>query len=199
MDVKVDGVPVSVLAEALEKAKAARLHILDVMDSAIASPRAHISPRAPEILSLIINPDQIGLVIGSGGKTVNGIKDETGVDDITIEDDGTIYITGKNGTAASAKKRIEDLTKIYALGERATAVVTKLADFGAFVKLPNGSEGLVHISEIVPFRVEKVGDVLALGETIETVVVKIENGKIGLSLKQADPEFAKRKGIEPKV
>ncbi len=198
MDVKVGGIPVKVLGEALEKAKAARLHILETMDAAIAAPRPTISPRAPEILSLTINPDQIGLVIGSGGKTVNGIKDETGVEDITIEDDGTIYITGKNGSAALAKKRIEDLTKIYAIGERATATVTKLADFGAFVTLPNGSEGLIHISEIVPFRVEKVSDVLAVGETVETVVIKIENGKIGVSLKQADPEFATRKGIAPK-
>jgi polyribonucleotide nucleotidyltransferase len=199
MDVKVGGIPVKVLAEALEKARVARLHILETMDAAIAAPRPNISPRAPEILSLKINPDQIGLVIGSGGKTINGIKDETGVEDITIEEDGTIYITGKNGTAAIAKARLEALTKVYTLGERATAVVTKLADFGAFVKLPNGSEGLIHISELVPFRVEKVSDILTLNETVETVVVKIENGKIGLSLKQADPEFAKRKGIEPKI
>jgi len=198
MDVKVGGIPVKVLAEALEKARVARLHILDVMDAAIAAPRPNISPRAPEILSLKIKPDQIGLVIGSGGKTINGIKDETGVEDITIEEDGTIYITGKNGTAAVAKARLEALTKVYLIGERVTAIVTKLADFGAFVKLPNGNEGLIHISELVPFRVEKVSDVLVLNETIETIVVKIENGKIGLSLKQADPEFAKRKGIEPK-
>ncbi len=198
MDVKVDGVPVPVLAEALLKAKAARLHILDTIEATIAAPRAQLSPRAPEIMTLTINPDQIGLVIGGGGKTINGIKDDTDVEEISIEEDGTVYITGRNGTAAAAKKRIEDLTKTYALGERTTAVVTKLADFGAFVKLPNGSEGLVHVSELVPFRVEKVGDVLNVGETIETVVVKIENGKIGLSLKQANPDFAARKGIAPK-
>ncbi len=198
MDVKVDGVPIVVLEEALEKAKLARFTILDVMEQAIAAPRPNISPRAPEIVSLMINPDQIGLVIGGGGKTINAIKDETGVEEISIEDDGSVYITGRNGTAQAAKLRIENLTKLYVIGERATAVVTKIAEFGAFAKLPNGSEGLIHVSELVPFRVEKVSDILAVGETIETVVVKIENGKIGLSLKQADPEFAKRKGIEPK-
>ncbi len=198
MDVKVDGIPVTVLGEALEKARLARLQILEVMDQAIAAPRPHLSPRAPEIMTLQIQPDQIGLVIGSGGKTINGIKDATGVEEINIEDDGTVYITGRNGTAAVAKQRIADLTKVYVIGERATAEVVKLADFGAFVKLPNGSEGLVHISELVPFRVEQVSDVLSVGETIETVVIKIEQGKIGLSLKQADPTFAERKGLAPK-
>lgn len=198
MDVKVDGIPVSVLREALEKARLARLQILEVMDQAIAAPRPHLSPRAPEIMTLQIQPDQIGLVIGGGGKTINGIKDATGVEEINIEDDGTVYITGRNGTAALAKQRIEDLTKVYIIGERATAEVVKLADFGAFVKLPNGSEGLVHISELVPFRVEQVSDILSVGETIDVVVIKIEQGKIGLSLKQADPEYAVRKGLGPK-
>ncbi len=195
MDVKVDGISVPILAEALEKARLARLHILETMREAIATHREHISPRAPEILSLTINPDQIGLVIGSGGKTINGIKDETNVDDITIEDDGTVYITGKNGTASLAKKRIADLTKIYVVGEHTEATVTKIADFGAFAKLPNGSEGLIHISELAPFRIANVADVLAVGDTIKTVVSKIEQGKIGLSLKQADPTYAERKGV----
>lgn len=197
MDVKVDGVPITILTEALEKAKLARFTILDVMEAAIAAPRPNISPRAPEIVSLMINPDQIGLVIGGGGKTINAIKDETGVEEISIEDDGSVYITGRNGTANAAKVRIENLTKIYTIGERATVVVTKIADFGAFAKMPNGSEGLIHVSELVPFRVEKVSDIIAVGETLETVVVKVENGKIGLSLKQGDPAFATRKGITP--
>ncbi len=199
MDVKVDGVPITILAEALEKAKQARFTILDVIEAEIAAPRPSISPRAPEIVSLMINPDQIGLVIGGGGKTINAIKDETGVEEISIEDDGSVYITGRNGTAQAAKRRIENLTKVYALGERVTVTVTKIADFGAFAKLPNGSEGLIHVSELVAFRVEKVGDILTVGETIETVVVKIENGKIGLSLKQADPDFAARKGLTPRT
>ncbi len=199
MDVKVDGVPITILAEALEKAKQARFTILDVIEAEIAAPRPSISPRAPEIVSLMINPDQIGLVIGGGGKTINAIKDETGVEEISIEDDGSVYITGRNGTAQAAKLRIENLTKVYALGERVTVTVTKIADFGAFAKLPNGSEGLIHVSELVAFRVEKVGDILTVGETIETVVVKIENGKIGLSLKQADPDFAARKGLTPRT
>lgn len=199
MDVKVAGVPLKILTEALEQARLARLQIIEVLETAIATPRANISPRAPEIAVLHINPDQIGLVIGSGGKTVNAIKDETGVEEISIEEDGTIYITGKDGTAKLARTKIEDLTKVYTLGERVEAVVVKLADFGAFVKLPNGQEGLVHISEIAPFRLDKLDGVLAVGEKVAVVVTKIENGKIGLSIKQTDPEFAARKGLTAPV
>jgi polyribonucleotide nucleotidyltransferase len=193
MDVKVNGIPVPILAEALEKAKAARLQILDVIEAEIATPRASISPRAPEIIVLTIDPDQIGLVIGSGGKTVNEIKERSGVEEISIEEDGTIYITGRNGTGTIAKERIEAITKVYEVGERTSAIVVKLTDFGAFVKLENDQEGLVHISEIAPFRVEAVKDVLTVGEEVPVIVSKIENGKIGLSIKQADSEFANRK------
>ena len=197
MDVKVDGIPVPILREALEKARLARLQIIDVIEGAIATPREHISPRAPEIVVLTINPEQIGLVIGSGGKTINAIKDETAVEDISIEDDGTIYITGRDGSATRAKEQIERLTKVYAIGERTDGVVTKIMDFGAFVKLDNGQEGLVHISELVPWRVEHVADIVSDGETVPVVISKIEHGKIGLSIKQADPEFATKKGIVP--
>jgi polyribonucleotide nucleotidyltransferase len=110
MDVKVDGIPVQVLKEALEKAKTARLQILDVMEKEIAAPRPNISPRAPKIITLKILPEQIGLVIGSGGKTINGIKDDTGVEEISIEDDGTVFITGKEGSAEKAAARIASLT-----------------------------------------------------------------------------------------
>lgn len=197
MDVKVGGVPVPVLAEALEKAKQARLQILDVMEAEIATPRPQISPRAPEIVTLTILPEQIGLVIGSGGKTINAIKDETGVDEITIEDDGMVFITGKQGTAHSAADRIKALTKVFAVGEEVTATVIKLADFGAFVKIDAQNEGLIHISEIAPFRLEKMDGVLSVGETVKAVVIKVEQGKIGLSIKKIDPEFATRKGLSP--
>lgn len=197
MDVKVDGISVQILSEALQKAKEARLQIIDVIEQEISAPREHISPRAPEIVSLAILPDQIGLVIGSGGKTINGIKDETGVDEITIEEDGMVFITGKNGTAKVAADRIKALTKVYEVGEEVTGTVTRVADFGAFVKLNDQHEGLVHISEIAPFRLEKMDGVLAVGETLKAVVVKVEQGKIGLSIKKVDPEFAERKGLTP--
>lgn len=191
MDVKVAGISLEILCDALAAAKAARLTILDTIEAEIAAPRDTISPRAPEIVVITINPDQIGLVIGGGGKTINAIKETSKVDDITIEDDGTIYITGKNGTATTAKERIQSLTRVFAVGEETTASITKITDFGAFAKLPNEQEGLIHISEIATFRVESVADVLADGQTVPVKITKIENGKIGLSIKQADDTFIK--------
>ena len=199
MDVKVDGIPVPILAEALEKARLARLTILAVMTRAIAAPRAAISARAPEIISLNILPEQIGLVIGGGGKTINGIKDETGVEEISIEDDGTVFITGKNGTGTAAADRIRALTKRYEIGERVEATITKLAAFGAFARLDSHNEGLIHISEIAPFRLETVEGILTVGETIPVIVSKVEDGKIGLSIKQADPDFAEKRGLKKPV
>lgn len=196
MDVKVDGIPVKILGEALEKARLARLQILEVMTTEIATPRATISPRAPEIITLQILPEQIGLVIGGGGKTINGIKADTGVEEIAIEDNGQVYITGKNGTAEQAAERIKALTKRYTVGDRADATITKLATFGAFAKLDAYNEGLIHISEIAPFRIEEVEGVLTVGETVPVVVSKVEDGKIGLSIKQADPEFASKRGLQ---
>ena len=197
MDVKVDGIPLKALTEALEKARVARLAILDVMEKEIAVPRPDISPRAPKIIVLTIKPDQIGLVIGGGGKTINGIKDETGVDEISIEDDGSVYITGSGGSAEKAEARIKELTKEFIIGEKLDAVITRITAFGAFAKLNSATEGLIHISEIAPFRLETVEGVLALGETVPVIVSKIEDGKIGLSIKKADPDFAEKKGLKP--
>ncbi len=197
MDVKVGGISHEILKGALEKARAARLHILETMTTAISAPRPHISPRAPEIVVVKINPEQIGLVIGGGGKTINGIKDSTGVQEITIEEDGTVFITGKNGSAQSAADKIRALTKIYAVGERVEATITRLAAFGAFAKLDSYNEGLIHISEIAPFRLETVEGILKEGETVSVIVSKVEDGKIGLSIKQADPGFAEKRGIKP--
>ncbi len=196
MDVKVGGISHEILHGALEKAKAARLHILETMTAAISAPRANISSRAPEIVVVKINPDQIGLVIGGGGKTINGIKDATGVQEITIEEDGTVFITGKNGSAQMAADKIRALTKVYVVGERAEVTITRLATFGAFAKLDSYNEGLIHISEIVPFRLETVEGILKEGEVVSVVVSKVEDGKIGLSIKQADPDFASKRGIK---
>ncbi len=193
MDVKVEGISLPILSEALEKAKLARLQILKVMTNNISKPRESISPRAPEIISLNILPEQIGLVIGSGGKTIKGIKEESGVDEITIEEDGTVYISGKNGTANQAATTILNLTKTYELGEKAEAVVTKITTFGAFAKLDDHNEGLIHISEVAPFRIESLEDYLKVGDTVPVVVSKVEDGKIGLSIKQSDPNFIKPK------
>lgn len=196
MDVKVEGIPVPILAEALNKAKEARLKILDTMEKAITKPRADISPRAPKIITMQIDTEQIGLVIGPGGKTINQIKEDSGVEEISIEDDGTVFITGRDGSAEIAKEKIAALTRVYEVGEKLEATVTRVVDFGAFAKIDEQNEGLIHISEIAPFRLEKMEGVLELGEVVPVVVSKVENGKIGLSIKQADPDFAKKKGLE---
>lgn len=195
MDVKVDGVPLHVLTEALEKARVARLLILETMTAEIAEPRKSISPRAPQIISLQILPDQIGLVIGGGGKTINGIKDDTGVEEISIEDDGSIFISGKNGSAEKAAEKIRILTKVYKVGEKLDVTIVKIVAFGAFAKIDDFNEGLIHISEVAPFRIETVEGILKEGEVVTVVISKVENGKIGLSIKQADPDFAKKRGI----
>ncbi len=192
MDVKVDGIPVKILKEALVKAEKARLQILDVIQKEIASPRADISPNAPKILTIKIAVDKIGLVIGTGGKTIREIMEKTGAT-IDIEDDGTVYFTGKNGSADAAKEIVEGMTKEYARGDKAEGVVVKIMDFGAFVRIGHSTEGLVHISEIAPFRVEKVSDYLKEGDKVPVVVKDIdERGKMSLSIKQVAPEMFKK-------
>jgi len=198
MDVKVEGVPLAVLSEAFAQAKKARLQILGVITKEIAAPRAALSPRAPEIISMKVKPDQIGLVIGGGGKTINGIKDITKVEEISIEDDGSIFITGKNGSAQTAKTMIEALVKEYKAGEVYDGEVTRLMDFGAFVRIGAGkdAEGLVHVSEVAPFRINKISDAVAVGEKVRVMIKEIdEKGRINLSIKAIDPDFATRKGL----
>ncbi len=199
MDVKVGGIPLKVLAEAFEKAKSARFKILDVIEKEIPVPRAKISPNAPEIIVIKIKPDQIGLVIGSGGKTINEIRDVTHVDDITIEEDGSIFITGKNETAAKAKEIIFNMTREYLPGERFDGEVVRLMDFGVFVKIGPNAEGLVHVSEIAPFRVERVETYLKEGDKVPVMVKEIdEKGRINLSIKAANPDFYTKREEMPK-
>jgi polyribonucleotide nucleotidyltransferase len=200
MDVKVEGVPLKVLEEAFAQAKKARIEILDVIEKEITVPRAAISPRAPEIVTLKVKPDQIGLVIGGGGKTINGIKETSGADDITIEDDGTVFITGKNGSAGTAKAMIEAVVKEYLPGEIYEGEVTRMMDFGAFVRIGPGkdAEGLVHVSEVAPFRIDTIGGALSVGEKVRVMIKEIdERGRINLSIKAVDPDFASRKGLTP--
>jgi polyribonucleotide nucleotidyltransferase len=200
LDIKLDGIPLAVLTEALAGAKKARLEIIDVIEQAIAAPRAKISPRAPEILTMKVKPDQIGLVIGGGGKTINGIKDVSEVDDITIEDDGSIFITGKGGTAEMAKSMIEQIVKEYKAGEVYDGEVTRMMDFGAFVRVGPGkdAEGLVHVSEVAPFRIAKISDALKVGEKVRVMIKEIdEKGRINLSIKAVDPQWAANKGLTP--
>ena len=189
MDVKVSGVPIPALVVAFEKAKTARLQILDVILKAIPEVRKDISPNAPKILVIKINPEDIGSVIGSGGKVIKEIKERTG-SEIDIEDDGTVYCTGKNGSAEKAKAIIEEMTHEYVAGERFEGEVMKVTEFGAFVKIAGGTEGLVHISEIAPFRVDRVEKFLKAGDKVPVVVKGVdERDRLSLSIKMADSKF----------
>jgi polyribonucleotide nucleotidyltransferase len=193
MDVKVDGIPIPVLATAFEKAKAARYQILDVIAGTINETRKDISPNAPKILVVKINSDQIGGVIGSGGKTIKAIKEKTGAD-IDIDDDGTVYLTGKNGSAEKARDIVESMTHEYKAGEKFEGTVVRVEAFGAFVNIGYDTDGLVHVSEIAPFRIDNVADYLKIGDKVPVVVKGIdERERIALSIKAANPDFIKRK------
>ena len=194
LDVKVDGVSIKILSEAMAQSKKARLTILDVIEKEIPKSRATISPNAPEILIIKIKPDQIGGVIGSGGKVIKDIKERTGAE-ITIEDDGTVYFTGKNGSAGKAKQIVEEMTHQFNVGDILKGEVIKIADFGAFVELNDFTDGMVHISELAPFRVERVADIIKEGMIVPVKVIGIDlqRGKISLSIKEADKDFFKPK------
>jgi polyribonucleotide nucleotidyltransferase len=186
LDTKLDGIPASVLAAALLQAKEARMAILDVMNQAIAVPD-EMSLLAPRIISIKVPVDMIGAVIGPKGKMINQIQDETGAE-ITIEDDGTIYIGATEGSAAeAAKSQINAIANPVqlAVGDKFNGSVVKLATFGAFVNLAPGKDGLLHISQIRKMhggkRIENLEDVMKVGEKIEVVINEIDpKGKYSL-------------------
>lgn len=198
MDIKVDGIPVKILKEALIQSKAARLQILEVIKTAIPAPRATLKESAPMIVMIKINPEKIGAVIGPGGKVIQKITADTGAE-IEIEDDGSVTITGKHDGVAAAKEIIEGIVHVYKPGEKFEGTVTRLMDFGAFVAIgKNGDEGLVHVSEMAPFRVNKVTDLVQVGDKVPVAVKEIdEKGRLNLSIKAADPKFAENKGLKP--
>ncbi|OGJ01799.1 polyribonucleotide nucleotidyltransferase [Candidatus Nomurabacteria bacterium RIFCSPLOWO2_12_FULL_37_8] len=190
LDVKVEGVPIKILGEAMKQSKSARVAIIDRIEKEIPSPRKDISTNAPKILIIKIKPDQIGMVIGGGGKVIKEIKEKTGAE-ITIEDDGTVYFTGKAGSAEAAKKIVEEITHEYQVGDTLNGEVVKVADFGAFVRLNASTDGMVHISELAPFRVERVSDIIKEGMIVPVKVIKVDRdmGRISLSIKEADMNF----------
>ena len=194
LDVKVEGVPTKILSEAMQQAKEARAKILDAMEKEISKPRPNISPNAPEILIIKINPDKIGMVIGAGGKTIKEIMAKSGAE-ITIEDDGTVFLTGKNGAAEKAKAVIEEMTHEFRVGELLQGKVVKIADFGAFVALNHFTDGMVHISEMAPFRVDRVSSIIKEGMLVPVKIIGLdpERGKISLSIKEADRNFFAKK------
>ncbi|SNR88816.1 polyribonucleotide nucleotidyltransferase [Anaerovirgula multivorans] len=189
MDIKIRGIDKEIMEKALEQARVGRFHIMGKMKEVIDTPRPELSPHAPRIFTMKINPDKIRDVIGTGGKTINKIIEETGVK-IDIENDGTIYISAENKEwGEKAVKTIENIIKEPEVGEIYKAKVVKLMNFGAFVELLPGKEGLVHISNLAHERVNKVEDVLTVGQELDVKVMEIDQqGKINLSHKALLPK-----------
>jgi len=183
MDIKIGGINAMILQEALEQAKKGRIHILDIMSKAISEPREDISPFAPRIITLMIHPDKIRDVIGPGGKMIRSITEETGAK-IDISDDGTVLIATADGEAAQqAVARIKALTAEAEIGETYLGTVSRIVDFGAFVEILPGLDGLLHISEISDRRVRDVRDELKEGQQILVKCIGKEGNKVKLSRK----------------
>ena len=184
MDIKVDGLSRDILQAALAQAKRGRAFILDKMLACIPAPAAELSPYAPRVETITIKVDKIRDVIGTGGKVVRGIVDETGVD-VDIHEDGHIFLTSPDAAAmARAKQMIEDIVREVEVGEVYTGTVTRLLKFGAFVQILPNKEGLCHISQLANHRVERVEDVVQVGDQLTVKVVEIdEKGRINLSHK----------------
>ena len=197
MDIKIDGIDENVLRQALERAKVARLHILDKMKEVISEPRAELSKYAPKIYTLTIDPEKIGEVIGSGGKTINKIIEETGVK-IDIEDDGKIFIISEEKeNADKAIETISAIVKEIEVGEIYKGKVVRITNFGAFIELLKGKEGMVHISKLAHERVEKVEDVLKVGDLVDVKVIEVDKmGRVNLSRKALLPKPEKQNNKE---
>jgi polyribonucleotide nucleotidyltransferase len=183
LDIKLKGISQDVVHEALTKAKTARLQILDIMRQTIATSRSEVSRYAPRMYKLKIDPDKIGAVIGSGGKTIRAITEETKTT-IDIDQDGTVIIGSTDEASAQhAIEIIEGLTKDVEVGTIYTGKVTRVLAFGAIVEFLPGKDGMVHISELAPYRVANVEDVVKVGDEVTVKVIRVEDGKIALSRK----------------
>jgi polyribonucleotide nucleotidyltransferase len=184
MDIKIQGISFEIMEKALQQAREGRLHILGIMDQALSKPREQLSEFAPRLISMKVEQDQIGLIIGPGGKTIQGMQRLFGVE-INIEEDGTVNIASPNKeNAVKCKEYIKKMTATPEVGETYEGVITKLMDFGAFVEIIPGKEGLLHISQIDNKRVEKVSDYFKVGDKVKVKLLKIENGKFSLSRKE---------------
>ena len=187
MDIKIDGITEEIMRTALAQAKQGRLHILGEMSKALTTPRAELSEFAPRLITMKIHPDKIREVIGKGGSVIQAITKETGTQ-IDIQDDGTITIASVNGAAGqAAKARIEQITSDVEPGRIYEGKVAKIMDFGAFVTILPGKDGLVHVSQISNDRVEKVGDALKEGDLVKVKVLEVDKqGRIRLSIKAVE-------------
>src|SRR5687767_8202468 len=189
MDIKVEGLDLKIMREALAQAKAGRLHILREMSKALPEPRADLSPYAPRIVTVQISPEKIGDLIGPKGKTIRGIQEETGAE-ITVDDTGRVTIAAIGGEALErAKAMIKALTAEPVIGDIYEGTVKSTTAFGAFVEIMPGTEGLVHISELKHGRTEKTEDVVKKGETVKVKLIdRDERGRLRLSMKALVPK-----------
>lgn len=192
MDVKIEGITEKILADVLERGRVAREHILDAIEGVIAKPRPELSQYAPRILIIHINPEKIREVIGPGGKVINEIIEQTGVL-IDIEEDGTIFVTAEKPEAgAKAVEWINNITREVKVGEVFQGKVKRIMAFGAFVEILPGQEGMIHVSNLADHRVNKVEDVVKIGDMVPVKVIKIDDmGRIDLSLREGLKEMAK--------
>jgi len=198
MDIKIGGIDKKIMAEALAQAREGRLFILQRMTECLQAARSEISPYAPRIITIQIPKDKIGGVIGTGGKVIRGIIEQTGVK-IDIEDDGKVNIASTDTDSAQrAIRMIEDLVMEAEVGKTYLGTVTRLVDFGAFVEIFPGTEGLLHISEVADFRVEDINTELKVGDQIPVKVISIEPpNKIRLSRKAVLREQAGLPPLDP--
>jgi polyribonucleotide nucleotidyltransferase len=182
MDIKIKGITPAIMAEALQQARVARMKILEIIQACIAAPRPELKPHAPRLTVIKIDPDKIGAIIGPGGKTIRSIQEQTGAT-IDIEDDGSVFIAATNGESATkAREMVESLIEVPVVGRIYTGRVVRTTDFGAFVQILPGTDGLVHISQLDSQRVEKVEDVAKVGDDLTVMVTAIDpEGKIRLS------------------
>src|SRR5437588_1588211 len=186
MDIKITGVTQEIMSGALEQAKRAREFILDKMLEAIPEPRTQLSENAPRISTVKIDPEKIGMVIGKGGETIRALESENEVQ-IDIEEDGTILIYATDGVkAAAAIEAMASITKEPEVGDTYTGKVVKTTQFGAFVELKKGTDGLLHVSNVGPGRVGHIEDVIARGDVLDVIVQEVDKarGRIGLKLVQ---------------
>ena len=183
MDIKIKGIDENILTTALAQAREGRLEIMDKMLDTIPESRDHLSPYAPKIITFKINPEKIGEVIGQGGKTINKIIEKTGVK-IDIEDDGTVMVSSANIESCNeAKAIIEDIVFVPEVGERYTGTVVRIMQFGAFVEISSNVDGMIHISKLSTKRVERVEDVVKIGDKVEVEVIKVdEKSRVDLKL-----------------
>ena len=191
MDIKIDGITQEIMGAALAQAKEGRLHILDIMNKVLSEPRSQMSDYAPRIITFKVHPDKIRDIIGKGGVTIRAITEETGTT-IDITDDGTVKIASvDNAASLEARRRIEQITADVEVGKIYQGRVAKLMDFGAFVTILPGKDGLVHISQISDERVENVSDKLTEGEVVKVKVLEIDKqGRIRLSMKAVEESEA---------